>query len=77
MVKKIKNVLVIIIGLISGVIVHGAIEMLSIWFLLHRLQGLFFNFSWDTWYKIDLAFFAVVETITVVVIFRFYKKHEK
>jgi hypothetical protein len=72
--KKPQLVLLLILGLLVGLVIHGLFEILAIWVLINRLSCFFFWVSWDTWLLVHLVFSVVVEIIGVVLVFWIYKK---
>lgn len=77
MIKKIKFLLIIIIGILSGLTIHGFLEVLSIWILLNWLSDLFFRISLDIWIRVDLISFVVIEVLTLIAACLIYLKYEK
>lgn len=76
--KKIKKIfgysLLLIIGLILGLIVHGLIEIPFLWLLRTRFIALFMEMPWFTWLRIHWAFTVITEILGITVVSLFYKK---
>jgi len=72
MTKYLKIFLVLVIGLILGLIIHGLIEIPAIWFLTNYLSDFFFGISWNTWILIHLIFSIIVEILGVALALWFY-----
>jgi len=77
MTKYSKTILVIIIGLLLGLIIHGIIEISVILLLTDRFKNLFLRLSWETWVLIHHIFSVIIEILGVVLSFLVYKKFEK
>ena len=77
MIKKIKLILVFILGLLFGLIVHGLVEIISIWVLLNWLEELFYEVSWDTWVWTHIISMIVLEIFGLVLVTWIYFKYEK
>jgi len=77
MIKYLKIILVVLIGLILGLIIHGVIEILAILILTIWLSNLFLSISWTVWLWIHFVFTVIVEILGIVLAFRIYKKHNK
>jgi len=77
MAKYLKLALVLIIGLILGLTIHGLIEIPALWLLTNWLSDFFFGISWNTWILIHLIFTIIVEILGILIAFRFYKKYCK
>lgn len=74
MVKYLKIILVIIIGLLLGLIIHGLIEIPALWFLTNKFGDLFFGVSWNTWVFVHLVFTIVVEILGIFLALWIYRK---
>ena len=76
MVKKIKLILVFIIGLLFGLIIHGLVEIITIWVLLNWLKDLFYQVSWATWCWVHIISMIVLEILGLLFALWFYIKYE-
>ncbi len=74
MMKYLKFVLVLIIGLILGLIIHGLIEIPALWLLTNKFSDLFFGTSWSVWVWIHLVFTIIVEILGVFLAFWIFRK---
>jgi|GEM_PF-5343572 len=76
--KKIKKIfgysLLLIIGLILGLIIHGLIEIPFLWLLRTRFIVLFMEMPWLTWLRIHWVFTVITEILGIAVASLFYKK---
>lgn len=72
--RHFKIVLVIIIGLISGLIIHGLIEIPALWVLTHWMEDLFFGTNWNVWLWIHLIFTIVIEILGIIIALFVYQK---
>lgn len=76
--KKIKKIfgysLILIIGLILGLIIHGLIEIPFLWLLRTRFMALFMEMPWFSWLRIHFAFTVITEILGIAVASLFYKK---
>ncbi len=77
MMKKIKLILVFVIGILLGSTIHGFLEILSIFILLTWLRDVFFGISLNMWIQIDLISFVVIEILTIIGVLLIYRKYEK
>lgn len=77
MINYLKIILVVLIGLILGLIIHGVIEILAILVLTVWLSNLFLSISWAVWIWIHSVFTIIVEILGIVLVLRIYKKHNK
>ncbi|KPJ57178.1 hypothetical protein AMJ49_01015 [Parcubacteria bacterium DG_74_2] len=66
--------LLFISGLFVGLILHGIIEIFTIWILLNFLNNFFLKISWQTWLLIHLLYSIIMEILGVVFTFWVYKK---
>lgn len=74
MIKYLKLVLIIVIGLLLGLILHGIIEIMMIWVLTSWLPDLFLAISWNTWLWIHLIFTIIIEILGLALAFWIYRK---
>jgi len=72
MTKYLKIFLVLIIGLILGLIIHGLIEIPALWLLTNYLSDLFFGITWSAWLWIHLVFTIIIEILGIVLAFWLY-----
>lgn len=77
MINKVKFVLVFIIGLLFGLIIHGIVEIVAIWFLLSWLTEFFFKISWSAWYIVHIVSLILAEIIALILVIMLYRKYEK
>lgn len=70
----VKSGLVIIIGLILGLIIHGLIEIPALWILTNKFSDLFFGTPWNTWLFVHLIFTIIVEILGIFLAFLIYRK---
>ncbi|MBZ9572404.1 hypothetical protein KJA15_03675 [Patescibacteria group bacterium] len=75
--RYLKLTLVIILGLLVGLIIHGVLEILAIWILTTWLNDFFLKVSWSAWFWIHLIFTVIIEILGVILVFKIYKKYEK
>jgi hypothetical protein len=75
--KYLKTVLVVITGLLSGLILHGIIEILAIWILINWLNNLFWAISWSIWLRIHFVFSIIIEIIGVWLVFQIHQRYKK
>lgn len=73
--KYLEIILIIIIGLILGLVIHGIVEILAIWVLTTWLTSFFASISWESWLLIHFIFTIVVEILGVLLAFLGYKKY--
>ncbi len=71
--KYLQFSLIIILGLLIGIIIHGLIEIPAIWILVNWLGNLFSAISWPIWLLIHLIFTIICEVLGIVLIFRISK----
>lgn len=72
-----KFILVLTIGLLVGIIIHGIIEIPVLWVLTNIFQDFFSKVSWQVWILIHHIFSIIVEILGVFLTFRLYRKYEK
>lgn len=74
--KKIKFFLFVVLGILLGLTIHGLVEILAIWILLNWLKDLFFGIPWNSWSWIHIVSVAVVEILSLFLVFRVYKREK-
>lgn len=73
--KKLLEIsLVIIIGLILGMVIHGIVEILVIWVLINWFISFFASITWANWLLIHLVFTILVEILGIALVFWIYRK---
>lgn len=77
MIKYIKFSLVVIIGFIFGLFVHGIVEIFIILFLINWLNNFFFGVSWENWVLVHNIFSIIVEILGVILAILIYRKYEQ
>ena len=75
--KHLKTSLLLILGLLLGLVIHGIIEIPALWILMNKLPCLFYIPSWDTWIKIHLVFTIATEILGIVLVLWINKKYGK
>jgi len=75
--KYLELILIIIIGLLLGLVIHGLIEIPIIWLLTTRFNDFFVSLSWNTWLWVHAVFTVVVEIVGIYLAFWLYKKYKK
>jgi len=77
MAKYLKIILVIIIGLLIGIIIHGAIEIPVIFLLIGIFKDFFLRVPWNVWLLIHHIFTVIIEFLGIFLAFRSYKKFNR
>jgi len=77
MMKKIKFFLIFVIGLLFGLLVHGLIEIVSIWVLLNWLEDFFYAVSWGTWVWVHLISMIALEIVGLIIAVWIFIRYEK
>ena len=77
MIKYFKIIFVIIIGLLIGIIIHGAIEIPVIFLLISTFKDFFLRVSWNVWLLIHHIFTVIIEFLGIFLAFRSYKKFNR
>ena len=75
--KYLEITLIVIIGLLLGLVIHGIVEILAIWILTTWLISFFISIPWGNWLLIHLIFTVIVEILGVFLAFWIYKKYWK
>lgn len=75
--KYLEITLIIIIGLLLGLLIHGIIEIPAIWILTTWFISFFTSISWGNWLLIHHTFTVIVEILGVFLAFWIYKKYWK
>jgi len=72
--KSIEILLVLVLGLLVGLVLHGLIEILAIWILTTCLSSFFLRVSWESWLLTHLIYSIVMEVLGIVLVFWLHKK---
>ncbi len=72
--KYLENTLIIIIGLLLGLLIHGVVEILAIWILTAWFNSFFASILWGTWLLIHIIFSIITEILGVFLAFWILKK---
>ncbi len=75
--KYLEIILILIIGLILGLLIHGVVEILAIWVLTTWFISFFTSISWGNWLLTHIVFTIFVEILGVFLAFWIYKKYWK
>ena len=75
--KYLKLALVVVIGLVLGMVIHGVVEILTIWVLTNWLNDFFLGTSWNSWLLIHLIFTIVVGILGIILALQIFKKYWK
>ena len=75
--KYLEITLIIIIGLLLGLLIHGIIEIPAIWILTTWFTSFFISIPWENWLLIHLTFTVIVEILGIFLAFWIYKKYWK
>jgi hypothetical protein len=73
--KYLEITLIVIIGLLLGLLIHGVVEILAIWVLTTWFISFFTSIAWGNWLLIHHVLTVIVEILGVFLAFWICKKY--